>query len=540
MTAKSYQLASVYLNETDTRQYPVAGAFVCETVATGDPDHHTATAVPAAATWSADDATPSYLVEWTATALSVVASWVVPPASPSSGSSFTADAISSSAEWTTPTATPEALSVFTAEAFSASSEWITPTATAEAAVEHAAVASQIVLGWKRNDTSHTMTILWRSNDEIENWMMLWAETEGALDTSPSLAFASKRTFSVSGTPVGYWIYEVELTGLSADSAYHVRITSTVAPEQFWFVTAPDTRRPIMWHMGADAQNGAQTAAVNEKSAAENPEFVVFDGDFVDNPVSIAEWNTFFNNWHTKMITADGRRIPIIPSIGNHEVTGNWGAGQTVADAVFYYHRFPLPDDEPRFFVLDYGPDLSFVTLDSRSTSTTTEQVAFLAAALADRAGRAFVVPHWHVGMYPSYKPYNQGVQMRADWEPVLNQYGVKLVHHGHDHVLHRTPRIYLGAEDIRGVTYIGAGPWGGGIRGSHVDPAATWWIHQARSVTHYWRLTLRVDYSLVLIAEPVTLESDEGYVTGFHVVSDTVEGSGIPDIYRPDRLRRGN
>ena len=101
--------------------------------------------------------------------------------------------------------------------------------------------------------------------------------------------------------------------------------------------------------------------MNSLAASENPDLIIFDGDFISTAFNEQQWDEWFDNWHDQMITAEGRRIPVVPAIGNHEVEG--GYLQPKEKAFFYFNRFVTP--EPRnYYALKFGTDLVLLTLNS--------------------------------------------------------------------------------------------------------------------------------------------------------------------------------
>ena len=65
-----------------------------------------------------------------------------------------------------------------------------------------------------------------------------------------------------------------------------------------------------------------------------------------------------------MVTPDGCLIPMLPAIGNHDVSGRFD--QTPATSTVLLHPFPMPG--PKVYnVLDFGNYMSILLLDSSHT-----------------------------------------------------------------------------------------------------------------------------------------------------------------------------
>jgi hypothetical protein len=228
-----------------------------------------------------------------------------------------------------------------------------------------------------------------------------------------------------------------------------------------------------------------------------------DGDLVGVGTSEEQWDEWFDDWHELMITPQGRRIPLLTAIGNHEVRG----GKTPAHAPYYYNRIPLPGAQS-YYALRFGPHLSVVTLDSgHTTPLDGAQLDWLRQTLEEHKNSTWLIMHYHVPAYPSVRDYDGAVStaIRRLWVPLFEQYGAQLAVEAHDHSFKRTHPIRDGKVDPqRGIVYIGDGSWG-------VPPRPTkkleecWWLREVASAEHYWRITLPPDAASLLV-EPIFLK----------------------------------
>src|SRR6202023_4060100 len=75
---------------------------------------------------------------------------------------------------------------------------------------------------------------------------------------------------------------------------------------------------------------------------------------------------FLRNYSKHMVGRNGRLIPLIACIGNHEVEG--GYNKPRAKAPFFYALFDGLYPETGFATLDFGDYLSLVLLDTNHTS----------------------------------------------------------------------------------------------------------------------------------------------------------------------------
>jgi hypothetical protein len=261
------------------------------------------------------------------------------------------------------------------------------------------------------------------------------------------------------------IYRAELTGLSPGSEYRFQI-GTNSPV-FRFRTMPakltDT---FSFVSGGDCGINHNTIATNALAATQDPMFTLIAGDLgyddgVDAGISLA----FLRNYRREMIDSFGRLIPLVVTLGNHEVRG--GYHQPRERATFF---FPLHDglySDTSYAALDFGDYLSLVLLDTGHVARIAgEQTAWLMKTLAERAERPHLIVAYHVPAYPShreYDPTNQygcGCDTRKLWCPLFEKHNVDVVLEHHDHTFKRTFPIKGGHIDKHGVTFLGDGSWG--------------------------------------------------------------------------------
>ena len=323
-----------------------------------------------------------------------------------------------------------------------------------------------------------------------------------------------------------WLHKVTLRELEPGRNYRVLIRRkddsgetpghTLA-EPFHFRTAPDQKDSVTFIMGADTQSETQERKeMTELAASLDPEFVAMTGDLVMRGMAEDEWDAWFDEWHELMITGEGRRVPVLPALGNHDVRG-WIAGDFETDAAFYANRFHLPDPE-RYYVIEYGEGLVLFTLDTGHTSAFNEELdwfvdtgyyeaghgphrvrdshdgkqkQWLQQKLAEYKDRPWVLGQYHINAFatsPHYweKPRYGRRLMHEHWIPLFEQYGVDLIHEAHGHRLKRTNPVKNGEINEDGVVYIGEGGWG-----THMgEPDDMWFVADKGSEQHFWKLTL--------------------------------------------------
>jgi len=381
---------------------------------------------------------------------------------------------------------------------------------------------QVVLTWQ-NSPMTTMTITWRTDDQgIENFVEV-AETENSVSER-----RREYAYSFTFTETSAWIHTVELTDLTPGALYELQIyQDTFTLDPFTFHTAPDDTRDITFLVGGDSRTKrAIRREINRMAAEQSPDFVVFSGDMISNALSEDEWDDWFDDWHELMITGNGRRIPIVPAIGNHEVKGGYGG--TKEDAPFFYNRFMIPDKKS-YYSLQYGPLLHLVTLDSGHTASVSGiQEDWLEETLKKNQHIPWTVVQYHVAAFPSAREFDLPLQqsIRNTWVPLFEKYNVDLVCEAHDHAYKRTEPIRNNQIDYEhGVVYIGDGAWGAPLR-SVVDPDDHWWLAEASSDYHFYVINI-VDEGAVLSGEPIFYNQRNSGGTPFALVKKKSEDSRV-------------
>ena len=342
----------------------------------------------------------------------------------------------------------------------------------------------VYLTWQHDPTT-TMTIQWHSegrHDDLVQYRRLdevgWRTANGSHHPMPH---------------VDRMVHVAELTGLEPGTDYRFRFAEDSAT--FAFRTMPrDASRPIRFVVGGDTMDrvdlldeGFET--ISRLAAKQDPMFVAVGGDIAyadGDPKLVQRWYRWLATWKKHMVASDGRLIPLLVVIGNHEVQG--GFGQTPDKAPDFYSVFAMPGQRG-FGVLDFGQYMSLILLDSGHThSVDGAQTDWLGRALADRQDVPHVFAVYHVPAFPSVRDDSQGVsaKIREHWVPLFERYGVDVAFEHHDHIYKRTHPIRADKVDPRGVVYLGGGAWGVVPR----KPLEKWYLAKTVSTLHFVLVTI--------------------------------------------------
>jgi acid phosphatase type 7 len=319
--------------------------------------------------------------------------------------------------------------------------------------------STLFLTWQRDPTT-TMTVQWVGTPgETTDPTIYYSDAkERAWQTQP----ATVKPYPLTD----FKVFRAELTGLDPGKDYHFRIGEHSPTYRFRTMPAKATNT-IHFISGGDCGVNRHTIANNIQAARQNPMFAIVGGDLgYDNGRSVDISLAFLRNYSQHMRARDGRLIPMIACIGNHEVDG--GYNQPRAKAPFFYALFDGLFRETGFATLDFGQYLSLVLLDTGHTSSIAgEQTAWLEKTLKARADLPNVLVVNHVPAYPSYRPVGEtngkpgaGQRNRKHWVPLFQKYRVPVVLEHHDHTFKRTKPLLDGLMHDNGVLYLGDGSWG--------------------------------------------------------------------------------
>lgn len=288
---------------------------------------------------------------------------------------------------------------------------------------------------------------------------------------------------------------VELTGLEPKTTYYFVLRTSsgeLSPRMLFttmsdnpndcisFVSGGDTRDYIFWPDANPPAGISSWRDVRQMGfrllAKVRPSFIAFSGDFVGGSYQQGvksirkQWEEWLEDWQVT-IQPDGRLLPIIPSLGNHEEY----------DTKSLYDMFNIPSDA-NYFSLTFGGNLmkiySLSSALAANAQSNQQQATWLENSLKIDTLPGPGKIRWKFGQY--HKPmYAQGhtyagepVQINT-WAKAFEQYGVRIGMEGHTHIYKVTwPCVPFGnsanqffkKDDKFGTVYIGEGNMGAPLR----------------------------------------------------------------------------
>ncbi len=354
-----------------------------------------------------------------------------------------------------------------------------------------------MLSWQK-DPSTTMTIDWYPVPGTES--PLDFRIRGEADWIP----VPGESVPVPG--IDRRFQRAELTGLQADQHYEFRFSGSGTIYQFRtmpdrltrhirFVAAGDMLHRVGW-----MRNTAES--VMSIDTAGELDFAVIGGDlaYADGESrKVGRWFDYFRIWSEEMVTGDNRVIPHIAAIGNHEVKRGYIHNYlpeeyrkpdfVLQEAPYFSTFIPYPGSRA-YGVLDFGEYLSLFLLDSgHATFIDGDQTDWLRRGLYERSHVRHLIPVYHVPAWPSFRDLDGFLvsEVRKNWVPLFEEYGVRVAFEHHDHTYKRTHPIRNGQIDETGIHYIGDGAWGVSTRQIRTDDDGNrpWYLAEADSLRHF-------------------------------------------------------
>jgi acid phosphatase type 7 len=344
----------------------------------------------------------------------------------------------------------------------------------------------LYLTW-HSDPTTTMTVNWVDLRETSSLDLHYRRTG---TTAWQKATGSR--FAIADTTLAG--RRVNLTGLEPDTNYDFAIGAEPArPADIRrFRTLPrDLNRPVRFVTGGDMMhNRTRVDLMNAVAGKRDPDFALLGGDLAyANGVSSSRWVDWLKSWMEHAVADDGRVIPMVVGIGNHEVRGGRN-GKVPDDAPYFYSLFQLPESRA-YYALDFGRYLSLIVLDTQHTNPVEgAQAEWLDKALAARRDQQFVFVCYHYPAYGTTKAPRGGtpldaplsVAIRQHWMPHWEKYGVTAVFENDHHNFKRSHRLRQHKrDDANGILYLGDGAWA--VQTREV-PADAWWLAKAEGRNH--------------------------------------------------------
>ncbi len=384
-------------------------------------------------------------------------------------------------------------------------------------------AISMVVTWTTKDSSATSmtksTVLRVSrNSDMSDYIEISGENNGPM-------IGSARTLPYNSA----WktVHVAEVCGLEPDTKYYYQgggigaDGTEVFGEIYHFRTAPDPRLPYEDHkftfvaMGDSRGAAARLARTLRGAMTEDPLFVTFGGDFVDDGTNQNQWDEMFE------ATKDTfPYVPIMPVHGNHEKS-----------SLNYFAQFSLPGHE-RWYGMVIG-NAVFAQLDDcwrgagmagaygiacngtmiHDSSAEQLQVDFMNKLFTEHADKPWRFATHHRPIHSETTDLTHGGWVNRDlgnsWGKVFDSHNVTMVFNGHDHFYQRHRPLLNGnvVDNIKGTHYIVTA----GAGATLYDVRDTGTVAVTKAAIHYVAVTID-GYNISM--KSIELNRDTGDVVG--------------------------
>ncbi|EGC30353.1 hypothetical protein DICPUDRAFT_157916 [Dictyostelium purpureum] len=337
---------------------------------------------------------------------------------------------------------------------------------------------------------------------------------------------SNYQFSASGNyyemplEVIRYVNWVHLENLQPNTTYYFRCGSDengYSEERKFKTQTDDPNQSYSFVVSGDVDVTENSVMVSKVAASQSPDFAMVGGDLAYDHAQYTCYrivDKWLNHWQTKMITPDGFYIPLVASIGNHEVIGDYGASR---DRIpFFVRYFPQVtkstdpgknnvDDRPTYNTINIGGPTGTVifNLDSGHAATLEEQSSWMDQKLSSEFNSTQLrFSLYHVPMYPTIREYEnpKSKALRESWLSIFDKYHFNIGFENHDHAYKRTHPLFndqvVNDTSKKSTVYIGDGSWGTGTRPLPYS-GLKWYQSFSKSAHYISSITINTNKKLI-------------------------------------------
>jgi hypothetical protein len=332
------------------------------------------------------------------------------------------------------------------------------------------------LTWQKTTTNDTMTAMWQTNSSASGDLVLYDTVSRGGNPVGYTMSAAGSNFTYSGAS-GY-IHVVELEDLSPDTVYYFVAGGPAGgySQEYKFRTGPAGVVDTTFIAGADSRThwdkrDAMSALVSNFDV----DFILFNGDFVGDGWNQTQWDSYFDHVEQYFYASDGRFVPIIPAIGNHEDNDSK-----------YYNQWAVGGNE-QWYSIDWG-NIHIAVIDCQETLAKIQQQAtWLDADLAAHADAEWTIVMYHFSTFATGRKPNwvNGINHIV---PVIDKHHVDIVIGADSHGYFRSgPVNYTASSSTQqdsfdeGTLYVVTAGWGAPL----YNTPAQWWTNYTASVYNF-------------------------------------------------------
>ncbi len=343
----------------------------------------------------------------------------------------------------------------------------------------------VYLTWQGEDTSHQIVVNFHTQGKKGGASKVYYDEASKNGDLKQYTFKAEGGFKEITGLVDRHFHEVQLNNLSPGKEYYFIVGDDVNgfSEERKFKTLP-LDGPLRIAQGGDIGISESSIKMSRQVASYSPDVIVLGGDLVyavGTVANIGKWDEWFSMLEKNLITPDGRTIPLIVAVGNHDVS----VGEF--SPLFSYF---FPQGGATYFDRKLGKNTVLFVLDSgHIASYHGAQLTWLQQALKKHSDAKNKIAVYHVPLYPSFRPYILSLPARRAWLGLFDAFHLNVAFEHHDHAFKRTHPLRDGKKvsEAEGTIYLGDGAWGKPPRRVHTR---AWYLKKASSTNHFWLVDL--------------------------------------------------
>ena len=383
----------------------------------------------------------------------------------------------------------------------------------------------VYLTWSDEDTSTTMTVSYHTRGDFAGSFVHYdTQPRGG---EPERYASQARGFERRIAGVERTVHVVPLSGLRPGTRYWFVAGDPLSgfSREESFRTLPGDGSPVRFVAGGDMATGWWPRMTSRQAARTDPDFALLGGDLAycrGGPEGEARWRDWFEDWDATMRAPDGRLIPLVAAIGNHDRTDRAGADPAVVARFFSGFLYQDPGGRS-YFTRRFGPRVAVFVLDSGHLALQAgAQTDWLEAQLRATEGVPVRFALYHVALFPAHQPIGDSVRAeRESWLPLFDAFHLTAAFEHHGHLHKRTHPLRAGAavSDGTGTVYFGDGDWGKS-RAKEPDLGREY-LAAASSRRHFWQVTVS--------EQGIRYQAIDGFGRVFDRAAQDARGAWLPE-----------
>jgi hypothetical protein len=343
----------------------------------------------------------------------------------------------------------------------------------------------VYLTWQR-DPATTMTVNYHTFARADSTVLFDTQPRAGAPTAYTQRTEGESR-QLEGLRRRRYIHAIELEGLQPNTTYYFVAGDAAGgyTREKSFRTLPADATPVRFVTGGDMSILPRAKGLLTQAARWDPMFMLIGGDIAYDSGNLNNawmWDIWLDRYATRMITGDGRLIPLIAAAGNHETNDDSEEPEKKAPFYFAY----LPQGGQSYFSRRLNAQTMLYVLDSgHVVPHAGAQGDWLSRQLAENEGLPNRLAVYHVPLFPSFRPYDydKSREGREAWLGLFDAHHLDVCFENHDHAFKRSKLLRGGQPDPEGTLYLGDGNMG--VKPRKIVEVRPY-LERAESTSHFW------------------------------------------------------